>query len=65
MNQGSAAGELEFLFDLKAVHVHGLGADVEMLGNFFGGFSFADEPEDFELAVGESLEGRVGRGATG
>jgi len=56
VNQGGAAGDLKLFFDLEAVHIHGFGADVEVLGDFFSGFSLADEAEDFELAVGEFLE---------
>ena len=59
MDQGRAAFQEQFLFDLRAMDVDGAGADMQFLGDFVGGLAAADELENFEFAVGEFLHRRI------
>src|SRR6266496_5596171 len=45
--------QTELLFDVRAMHIHGLGAEMEPAGNFVCAPAFAVEPQDFQLAIGE------------
>ena len=61
--QHGAAGELggradiQFAFDVLAMRFDGVHADVQTPGDFVGGVSLADHPEDLELPVAQRLTG--------
>ena len=63
MGEGRGGGEAEFTFDILAVGLDGLEAEVEMGGDGFGGKTPAELLEDFQLAIGEQfLRGTGGLG---
>jgi hypothetical protein len=45
--------QAELFFDVRAVDVHGFGAEVEAGGDFLGAPAFAKLPHDLKLAVGQ------------
>jgi len=57
MDEGGAAFQMQLLFDLRAMHIHGSRADVKLAGDFVAGFSASDQLENLELAICERLEG--------
>ena len=64
-DEARGVGEFELLFDVAAMHIDGLGTEVELLRDGAGRLALADELEDFELAIGELLDGRVMRASAG
>src|ERR1041385_992038 len=44
-------GDFEFLFDVFAMHIDGLGTEAKLFGDGFRGQALADELENLELAV--------------
>src|SRR5690606_23717384 len=53
LHELAAGFEIELAFDLLAVGVHGLCADVQASADVAGAQALAEEFENFELAVGE------------
>src|SRR5262249_23255375 len=43
------AAQIEFVADVKAVVVHGAGAQVQFVGDYLAGLISGDEPEDAQL----------------
>src|SRR5207247_1152455 len=52
--------QFELRLDVGTMHVHRLGAEMELLRDVARAFALADELEDLELAVTEFFDGRVG-----
>src|SRR5262245_31368791 len=48
-----------FLFDVLAIRLHGLYAQVQLFGNAAGSVSLADESKNLQLAVTESIDGKL------
>src|SRR5690349_3024114 len=59
-DQGWRIFQLELLLNVQTVDFDGLHADMEELRDLTGAFALPDELQDFEFAVGESLDGRMG-----
>src|SRR6185312_17399513 len=59
MDQGGPAFHVQLVFDLRAMDIHGAGADMEFLGDFVGGFAAADELEYFKFTIGQLLHRRI------
>src|SRR5688500_20386042 len=57
--QLQAALEVELFLDAVAVGVHGLGAEVELLGDLPDAQAQAEHSEDHQLPVGQSGKGRA------
>ena len=55
MNQCRSTFQMQLLFDLGAVHVHGARADVELLGDLIRGIAAADELENFKFPTSVSV----------
>src|SRR5260370_5431080 len=62
-NQLGRVVQIELFFDLSTVRIHGLGADVELLGNGVGIFGLAEQLQHLELAIREARNRRTGAGA--
>ena len=56
LDQLAAAAKRQLLFDVGLVGFDRLHAEVQFLGDLARAASFADETEDFELAIRESRE---------
>ena len=59
MDEFGGAFDGEFVFDVAAMDGDGFVAEVKLGGDFLGGFAFAEEAEDFELAVAEFFNRRI------
>lgn len=52
-DQGGTVRDTELFFDVSAMGFDSASADAELRGDVFGGHAFADQREDFQLAIGE------------
>ena len=55
MGESRGGGYAKFAFDILAVGLNGLEAEVEMGGDGFGRETIAELLEDFQLAIGEQF----------